>query len=59
MHFAANPITRTGKRIQLLRLVGTVMIPIMALLGLVGYIFGGRITEYFQGFDVRNKIEYR
>ena len=59
LQFSGNPITPTGMRLQLIRLVGTVMVPIIALLALVGYIFGGRIAEHFQNIDVRNKIHYR
>ena len=58
LYLTGNPITVFGKRLQLLRLVGTVMIPILALVSMVGHIFGTRIEEHILSQDVRFKIRY-
>ncbi len=47
-YITGNYITRSGKRLLLLRMVGTVMIPIGALVILVGYILVGKISEHLQ-----------
>ena len=55
--FTVSPITKAGKQLQLLRVMGLVMIPVAALLSLVGFISITRITDYMDNRKIQSSLE--
>ena len=56
--FSGNPITSKGKRIQLVRMVALVTVPIVVLLGLVGNILQSQVTIWAGSNRLREFISF-
>lgn len=53
-----SPVTKAGKRIQMMQMLGITLIPLSILLIFVCSIFSLRVQEYMRAWEVRNTLHF-
>ena len=53
-----NPITETGKRKQLLKMLSVVLLPMAILVGMTGNVFLATVSNYIESKDTRSALSF-
>ncbi|CAH1800737.1 unnamed protein product, partial [Owenia fusiformis] len=56
--FAGNIVTTRGKRLQLVKIILIILVPILFLIGLAGYVFGQQVVNHANSQAIRNTVMF-